>query len=240
MVHPLEQVGGGIERHDAPLFQHCDALAKRFGLLQVVRRQDDRVAVPVEPLDELPQRLAKLDVDARGRFVEHDHGGLVHQGLRHEHPPLHPARERAHVDFGFGSEVEVPHHLVDPRAIVAHSEIARLEAQGLAHGEERIEYQFLRDDPEGATRGAIVGAHIMAHHPGRAPVGARETRENAYQGGLTGPIGSEQPEKLSLPDLEVDPRERQLLAEALVDVADFDRGRHAGGRPREGSARSRL
>src|SRR5213079_487961 len=99
---------------------------------------------------------------------------------------------------------------------------------------------FLRDDAEGTARSAIVGAHIMAHHPGRAPVGARETCENVDQGGLAGSIGSEQPEKLSLPDLEVDPRERLQLAEALVDVADFDRGRHAGVRPRERSARSRL
>src|SRR5256885_14138512 len=89
----------------------------------------------------------------------------------HDPPPLHPARERAHVDLGFGSEVEVPHYLFYPRAVVAHSEIARLEAQGLANGEERIEYQFLGDDPEGTACGAIVGAHIMAHHPGRAPVG---------------------------------------------------------------------
>src|SRR5204862_6768081 len=114
---------------------------------------------------------------------------------------------------------------------------ARLEAQGLAHGEERIEYQLLRDDPQGAARSAIVAAHIMAHHPGRAPVGAREARENTDQGGLAGSIGSEQPEKLSLADLEVDPRARLLLAEALVDIADSDRGRHAGGRPREGSTR---
>src|SRR5258708_19480239 len=83
-----------------------------------------------------------------------------------------------------------------------------------------------RADPEGSARGAVVGTHIMAHHPRRPAIGAREARENADQGGLAGSVGSEQPEELSLRDLEVDPRERLQLAEALVDVAELDPGSH--------------
>jgi len=57
----------------------------------------------------------------------------------------------------------------------------------------------------------------------RAPVGARETRENADQGGLAGSIGPSSP-KNSPAGSRGRSRERLLLAEALVDVADFDRG----------------
>src|SRR5258706_203685 len=59
-------------------------------------------------------------------------------------------------------------------------------------------------------------------------VGAGEARENADQRGLAGSVGPEQPEELSLRDLEVDPRERLQSAEALVDFAELDRRRHAG------------
>ena len=54
-----------------------------FGLLQVMRGEDDAVAVAVHAAHELPQAMAQLDVDARGRLVQHDHWRLVHQRLRH-------------------------------------------------------------------------------------------------------------------------------------------------------------
>jgi len=76
VVHALEQVGRGIERDDAPLFEHRDALAKRLGFLQVVRREDDGVAVPVESPDNCPQGLAQLDVDARVGSSSTITGGL--------------------------------------------------------------------------------------------------------------------------------------------------------------------
>jgi len=43
VVHTLEQVGRGIERDDAPLLEHRDALAQRLGFFQIVRREDDGV-----------------------------------------------------------------------------------------------------------------------------------------------------------------------------------------------------
>jgi len=67
----------------------------------------------------------------------------------------------------------------------------------------------------------------VAHHARRSAVGARETRENADQVVLPAPLGPSNP-KNSPRDLEVYPRERLQLAEALVHVADLDRGRHAG------------
>src|SRR5882762_6088096 len=193
--------------------------------------EHNRVAVSVESSDELPERLPKLDVDARGRLVEHDDRRLVHQGLRHEHPALHSTRERTHVDLGFRREVEVLHHLLDPGAVVVDAEITGLEAQRLAYRKEGIEYQFLWHDPERTARSAILHEHIVPHDLCRASVGADKARENVDEGCLAGAVRSEQPEKLSLRDLEVDTRKRMQPAEALVNVADFDRGRHAGGSP---------
>jgi hypothetical protein len=50
------------------------------------------------------------------------------------------------------SEVQVVEQLVDPGVVAAHAEVAALDAQRLAHAEERIEHQFLRHDAEVAAR----------------------------------------------------------------------------------------
>ena len=54
MVHAPEQIGRGIERDDPSLLEHRDPLAQRLGFLQVMRREHDRVPVPVESADKLP------------------------------------------------------------------------------------------------------------------------------------------------------------------------------------------
>ena len=48
--------------------------------------------------------------------------------------------------------------LVDPGVVVAHAEVAALDAQRLAHAEERIEHQLLRHDAERAARLRVVGS----------------------------------------------------------------------------------
>ncbi len=126
------------------------------------------------------------------------------------------------------------HYLLDPRAVVAHPEITGLDTQGLAHGKERIEDEFLRHDPQGTARLSVIRAYVVAHDAGRTPIGAHKARKNADQSSLAGPVGPEQAEELPLPNDEVDPRERLQLAEALMNVAEFDRGGHSLGSPARG------
>ena len=86
-----------------PAFSIAMRAAQRFGFLEVMRREDDRVAVAVQLADERPQALPQLDVDAGGGLVEHDHRRLVHERLADQHAPLHAARQRAHVGVGLAT-----------------------------------------------------------------------------------------------------------------------------------------
>ena len=132
-------------------------------------------------------------------------GGLCTSACADQHAPLHAARERAHVGVGLGGEIEVVHHLVDPGVVVADAEVARLDAQRLAHGEKRIEHELLRHHAERAARRAIVGDHVVAHHA-RAAASARvEAGDDRDQRGLAGAVGPEQAEELALLDREVTP-----------------------------------
>jgi hypothetical protein len=110
-----------------------------------------------------------------GRLVEHDHRRPVHQRLRDQHAPLHAARELAHVGVGLVGQAQVVEQLVDPVVVVGHAEVAALDAQRLAHREERVEHQLLRHDAQAAARGGVVGDDVVAEHP-HAPAGWRRAR----------------------------------------------------------------
>ena len=74
----------------------------RLGLLQVMGGEHDAVPVAIQAPHELPQTLPQLDIDARGRLIEHDHRRLVNQRLRDEDAALHAAGKRAHVGVRLG------------------------------------------------------------------------------------------------------------------------------------------
>ena len=49
-----------------------NAVAQLLGFLEIMGGQHDRDALPIQSPDIVPQLLAKLDVDAGGRLVEHE------------------------------------------------------------------------------------------------------------------------------------------------------------------------
>src|SRR3954462_2440873 len=223
-----EQVARRIERGDAAVLQERNALAMRFGLFEVVRGQYDAVPVAIEAAHELPQALAELNVDAGGRLVEDDDRRLVHERLRHQHPALHAAGERAHVGVGLGGKVEVVHHLVDPAVVARETVVARLQAQGFSHGKKRVEYQLLRHDPEHAARAPIVAPDVSAHHRSAAGVGTYQAGDHVDQRGLAGAVRTEQAEEFAFGHGQADAAERAQRAIALGDLADLYRVQDAG------------
>ena len=61
-------------------------------------------------------------------------------------------------------EAEVGEQLVDPGVVGVDAEVAALDPQRLAHGEERIEDQLLRHDAELPARRRVVGCDVVAEH----------------------------------------------------------------------------
>ena len=54
-------------------------------------------------------------------------------------------------------QAQVGEQLVDPGVVVRDAEVAALDAQRLAHVEERVEDQLLRHDAELPARRGVVG-----------------------------------------------------------------------------------
>src|SRR5918999_4029245 len=65
---------------DSAVVDERDLLAKLLGLLQVVRRQENREPRVVQLPDVPPQRVPELYVHTRRRLVEEQHFRVVHQG----------------------------------------------------------------------------------------------------------------------------------------------------------------
>jgi hypothetical protein len=193
-----------------------------LGFLEVVRGEHDRVAVAVQAPHELPQPLAQLHVHPGRRLVQDDDRRLVHQGLRHQHAPLHAPRERAHVDLGLLLEIEDMHQLLDPAVVAPQPEIAGLQTQGLAHREEGVEHQFLRHHAEQLPRAAVLGGDVRTEHGDAARVGARQPRDDVDQRRFARAVRAEQAEELALAHLQRHAVERVQRAVALLHADDVD------------------
>ena len=205
----LEQLTGTVQRDHAPRLEHCDAAAQSLRLFQVMGGQQNCVALFVEFGDEMPQSLAQFNVDASGRFVEHDHGRLVHQRLRHQHAPLHAARKLAHIGVGLVGQAKAVEQFVDPCVVVPDAKVAGLDAQRLTHVEEWVENQFLRYHTQLAPRRGIVGLYVASKNHHATLRGTREARKNADHGGLARAIRTQQSKKLALFYVQADAIKRQ-------------------------------
>ena len=169
-----------------------------------MRGEQHGAALAVEFGNELPERLTQFHVHTGRRLVEHDHRRLVHQGLSHQHTPLHAARELSHVGLRLVGQTQARQQLVNPVVVAFDAEVTGLDAQGLAHCEKRVENQLLRHHTQLTPGQCIVGDHVAAVHQNPSTGSARKTGQNADQTGFSRAVRPEQAEKFALLDVEAD------------------------------------
>ena len=99
----LEHLAGGVLvdelarrplGDDLRLVHHHQAIAELLRLVHVVGRDDQRRAPLLQPVQAVPEEMARLGVKAGRRLVEDDQLGLVDERAGDRQPPLHAARER--------------------------------------------------------------------------------------------------------------------------------------------------
>src|SRR6266849_298985 len=96
----LHQVGldalRGAERDHLALVDDADRVGL-LGLLEIVRREEDRgAALAPDRAEVFPQRPAARYVEARGRLVEEEDLGAMHEAADDLELASHAARERPH------------------------------------------------------------------------------------------------------------------------------------------------
>src|SRR5919107_5376157 len=201
-------------------------LAERLGLLQVMRRQENGHPTTVEFLDVAPQLVAQLHVHTRRRLVQKEDFGVVNEGPREEHPPLHAARERVGALIALVREPETLQELLRPLAglLLRHPVVAGVEDKGLLHGQEPVQVDLLGGDPDDPPRLPELAVGVPAEDLNRAGVGPDEADHAVDKGGLAGAVGPEQAEELAGPHLQRDAIERQKpVGIGLPEVLDPER-----------------
>ena len=87
---PFELVGGALG-DDPAVVDDDDLVREQVGLLEVLRREQQRGAAGDELLDDVPHVGAPARVEARGRLVEEEHRRVGHEGTRQVEASTHAA-----------------------------------------------------------------------------------------------------------------------------------------------------
>ena len=134
---------------------------------------------------------------------------------------------------------------------LGHAEVAGVVVERLLDGEEPVEVELLRRQPDRLPRLAVVADRVVAEDLDRAAGRLRQPGRAVDQRRLAGPVGAEQAEELARLDLERDAAQRlhpgRVALDQILDMqgrlrhGDKPRGRPRsavpGGRPTQRAAR---
>ena len=138
-----------------------------------MRRQQDRLALSEELPQPVPDKMSRLRIEARRRFIENKELWIVDECARERQAALHATRERANIRSalaGQPGEVEQARYtLLELR--VGHAEVAAINGEILDDGEIWIEVIHLRHDAYAHACLARCLRHRLSHQRDAAGVG---------------------------------------------------------------------
>ena len=217
-----------VDDHVA-VVDHRDPLGELVGLLQVLRREQDGRPLVDELADHVPQLVAAEQVQAGRGLVQEQHRRPGHERGGDVEAPAHPAGISAERPVGGLVEAEALEQLRRPRR-----DLRRLHL-----GEQADQAEVLAAREVGVDRGELTGhpdhppdrvgllRDVVAEDARDPGVGLEHGGEDPDRGGLARAVGPQQAEDRTGRDLEVDPVQREHLAEALGEPLDLDRAGHA-------------
>ncbi len=152
------------------------AIANPFRLFHVVSAvYHCRTSLRAAP-NQSQDLLARLQIDADRRLIEHQHRGPMNDSAGEVETALHPARKRLHRVVGALPE---PDFLQHPRTGLArrdarHALHPREVPNILRRAQTRVERERLRHQPEHAPECAWIGFRRLAIDQHAAAIGAHQ------------------------------------------------------------------
>ena len=155
---------------DLRLVHDDEPVAQLLGLVHVVGRQDERHAPLLEPVQPLPEQVARLRVEAGRGLVEEQDRGLVDQRAGDRQPPLHAARQRLDlVVRPLGQLGELEQLVAAARGLrPRHAEVAAVDHEVVVDRELRVQRVLLGHDAQPAADPRAVGVRVEVEDPERA------------------------------------------------------------------------
>jgi hypothetical protein len=211
-AHLRDAAGGD----DTALRDHRDAIGERFGLFEVMRGEHDRAAIGDERADRAPHRLARLDVEADGGFVEEQQTRPSADRERELHAALLSAGQLS---------VAAIHEAVETGHAHAVAGVVRLRVGGARLRQQFADFQRFRQtgalqhDADAAPRGERM--RRLAEQVHLAAVGIEQAEAERDRGRLAGAVRAEQRKQFAALHAQVQAVERGRRAVALDDIGEL-------------------
>ncbi len=194
------QAGGSVHSDDLPVVDHGDAVTQLFGLVHVMRGQQDGLAHAYQILDDGANGSGAHRVDANGGLIEEDQIGVVQEHPRQVQALLHP------IGIGLHAIVFPPgqaHQLQQLRD--APAGILRIEAVQLGKITQVIQAAQAGIQAPAAPKGeanpmahlARVFDQVHAEDAGLPAGGEQQCGKHFDRGGFAGAVRADEAEQLA-------------------------------------------
>ena len=207
------EIGGvpAVVDEATPTVQFHDPRADAVEEVAVVGDQEQRSTVSGQALLEPADGI---DVEVVGRFVEHQHRCLRHQGASQVYPLGLAPGELLQRPLHLRSEAQTVGHRFDLPGLVAHSVVQRIAERRPGQLTRLLQYRDL--DPRSAAHRARLGLP-----------GAREHRE---QCGLAGAVDADDRDPVTIGDRQVEVLEQHPSGAAGRETLGIDQDHPVGAR----------
>ena len=148
----------------------------------------------------------------------------MHEPTRDFEATAHPSRVSLHERLPSVPQPHLAEKVLDSWSALAqgHVEEARVNVEIFVAREVDVGGQSLRYDADCMPHTVGVAPHVDARDACLARRDRHDPGEHAHQRGLPRAVGSEQPEQLAVPDLEIDVVHGREVAKALYDLVNLD------------------
>ena len=229
-----DQLRRRARSHDPTGPHDRDPVGQPLGLVEVMRREQDRHLAPVpETSDHIQQFQPDPGIQPDGRFVEEEHGGLGDERASDLQPPALSAAVRSDGPVDQLGQREGLHDLLEPPGDLPDRDAPQtgVDLQVPSTRQRAVHHRILEQDAADPPRGERLGGDVEPGEP-RVPPGRRDRPgEHADRGRLARTVGPQEAEHLTGPDIEVHTGDCfDAAREDLAQASDLDRGsvRHNG------------
>jgi len=200
---------------DLAVVENGDPVGQLVRLVELLRGQEDRDTVRHELADGLPHHAAASRVEAGGRLVEEDDARVADQGHRKIEPALHAAGVGRRGLFGRVGQVELVEQPSGAPSAFGPAQVVQVrhQQQVLLAGEQLVDRGELTGNSDRGPYRRRVAGHVVACDAHLAAVGVDQRGHDLHGGGLAGAVRTQQRERCSRADLQVDAVKDGLAAE---------------------------
>src|ERR1035441_2503016 len=189
-----DQFARRAQRDHLPMVHDRHAAAELFGLVHVMRGQQNAAALQLESFDQLPKLAAGLRIETGGGLVQEQKVRIAYQRASQRQPLFLPSGEAAHTRVHLLFKLYQRDHLGWRWTV---PEETAEQPDGLQHRDlvGKLRLLKLNSQPLPQLRRVRFPAHPQQLHIAR--IGFGQTFANLDGGGLAGTVGSQQAEALA-------------------------------------------